>query len=120
MLHKKSLKRVSDFALKSNVADLKDRVDKIHVDKINSIDILQGRNLVADNSYLYFDLAIKYIKTYDSLSSSAINTTYLTSWQSKGESDVKIMPPISLTYKFSPYLSTNPDGSMLAFFMEII
>ena len=36
----------SDFALKVHVADLKDRIDKIDVDKINIIDEIQGKNFV--------------------------------------------------------------------------
>ena len=34
----------SDFALKTNVAEIKNKVDDIDVDKINSIDELQGKN----------------------------------------------------------------------------
>ena len=43
----------SDFALKTNAAEIKKKVDDIDVDKINSIDELQGKNCVED-SYLYF------------------------------------------------------------------
>ena len=34
----------SNFALKTNVAEIKKRVDDIDVDKMNSIDELQGKN----------------------------------------------------------------------------
>ena len=34
----------SDFALKTNVAEIKKKVDDIDVAKINSIDELQGKN----------------------------------------------------------------------------
>ena len=44
----------SDLALKTNVAEIKSRVDNIDVDKINSIDVLQGKQIVASN-YLYFN-----------------------------------------------------------------
>ena len=36
----------SDFALKTNVAEIKKKVDDIDVDKINIIDELQGKNYV--------------------------------------------------------------------------
>ena len=48
---------VSDFALKTNIAEIKDRVDKIDVDKINSIDKLQGKNFVEQN-YLDFETKV--------------------------------------------------------------
>ena len=43
----------SDFALKDNVAEIKENVDDIGVDKINSIDEIQRKNYVED-SFLYF------------------------------------------------------------------
>ena len=43
----------SDFAVKVNIAEIKKTVDDIDVNKINSIDELQGKNYVED-SYLYF------------------------------------------------------------------
>ena len=50
----KSLTKVdtSDFALKTNVAEIKKKVDGIDVGKINSMDKLQGKNYIED-SYLY-------------------------------------------------------------------
>ena len=36
----------SDFAIKTNVVEIKSRVDNIDVDKINTIDELQGKNLL--------------------------------------------------------------------------
>ena len=44
----------SDFALKTNVAEIKKKVDDIDVDKINGIDELQGKNYIED-SYLYLN-----------------------------------------------------------------
>ena len=43
----------SDFALKTNVAEIKKKVDSISVDKINCIDELQRKNLFEQN-YLLF------------------------------------------------------------------
>ena len=51
----------SDFALKSNVAEIKKRVDDIDVNKINSIDEIQGRNYVKD-SYLYLNQEYEYFE----------------------------------------------------------
>ena len=39
----------SDFALKTNVAEIKKKVDDIDVDKIDFIDELQGKNFVEDS-----------------------------------------------------------------------
>ena len=36
----------SDFALKTNVAEIKEKVDNIDVNKIHSIDELQGKNIL--------------------------------------------------------------------------
>ena len=44
----------SDFALKTNVAEIKKKVDDIDIDKINGIDELQGKNYIED-SYLYLN-----------------------------------------------------------------
>ena len=89
----------SDFALKLNVAEIKEKVDDIDVDKINGIDELQGKNYVED-SYLYCESVAKYLATYK----SSDNNTYLTAWQSRGKSNIKITPPISLTHYFSPVI----------------
>ena len=52
----KSLTKVdtSDFALKTNIAEIKKKVDGIDVAKINRIDELQGKNYIED-SYLYLN-----------------------------------------------------------------
>ena len=50
-----------DFALKTNVAEIKKKNDDIDVDKINDIDELQGKNYVEDN-YLYFGQKYEYVK----------------------------------------------------------
>ena len=59
----KSLAKVdtSDFALKTNVAEIKKKVDDIDIDKINGIDELQGKNYVED-SYLYLNQKYKCFK----------------------------------------------------------
>ena len=85
----------SDFALKANVAEIKKKVHSIDVDKL---DELQGKNYVED-SYLYFEDASKYLTTH-----KASDNTYVKAWQSKGRSNMKTTPPISLTHKFSPIL----------------
>ena len=90
----------SDFALKTNVAKIKSKVDDIDVDKINTIDEIQGKNYVEEESYLYFEETMKYLTTYK----ASDNNTYVTSWQSRGKSNIKITPPISLTHKFSPII----------------
>ena len=72
----------SDFALKVNVAEIK-KVDDIDVDKINSIDELQGKNYVED-SFLYFKLEQRYLET------PKFTKTNVFSWKSVGLSDEKI------------------------------
>ena len=42
----------SDFALKTNVAEIKKKIDDIDVDKINSIHELQEKNLFEQNYLL--------------------------------------------------------------------
>ena len=49
---------------------------------------------------MYFDQAINYITTNKS-SDTTDSKTYVTLWQSRGKSDTKMTPPISLTHKFS-------------------
>ena len=51
-----------DFALNTNVAEIKKRVDGIDVDKIDFIDELQGKNYIED-SYLYFTPEYRYFET---------------------------------------------------------
>ena len=69
---------ISSFTLKSNLADLKTKVDKIDFERINSIDTLQGKNLVEQN-YLVFESKYKYFKTF-----ADSHFTYALSWESKG------------------------------------
>ena len=52
----------SDFALKTNVAEIKKKVNDIDVDKIGFIDELQGKNYI-EGSYLYLNQKYKYFKT---------------------------------------------------------
>ena len=52
----------SDFALKTNAAEIKKKVDDIDVDKIDFIDEFQGKNYIED-SYLYFTPEYRYFKT---------------------------------------------------------
>ena len=51
----------STIASKTNLADLKTRVDRIDVNKINCTDALQGKNLVED-SYLFFEPEHRYFE----------------------------------------------------------
>ena len=71
----------SNFALKTNVAEIKKKVDDIDIDKINDIDELQGKIFVED-SYLYFKPEYRYFTT------SAIKSVL--SWKSIGLSDEKL------------------------------
>ena len=57
----KEFKNNSDFALKTNVAEIKKKVDDINVDKIDFIDELQGKNYI-EESYLYLNQKHKYFK----------------------------------------------------------
>ena len=51
----------SDFALKTNVAEIKKKVDDIDIDKMNGIDEFQGKNYVGD-SYLYLSQKYQYFE----------------------------------------------------------
>ena len=53
----------SDFTLKTNIAEIKKKVDDIDVDKIDFIDELQGKYYI-EGSYLYLNQKYKYFK-YD-------------------------------------------------------
>ena len=70
----------SDFALETNVAEIKKKVDDIDVDKINSIDELQGKKLFEQNYWL-LKSAYKYFKT---LTDSTEDIDYAYYWQSDG------------------------------------
>ena len=65
----------SDFALKTNVAEIKKKVDGIDVAKINNIDELQGKNYIED-SYLYLNQKYKYFEA------DKTDSKKLLSWQS--------------------------------------
>ena len=71
----------SDFALKTNVAEIKMKVDDIDVDKIDFIDELQGKNFVED-TYLFFKPEYRYFKT------TGIKSVL--SWKSIGLSNEKL------------------------------
>ena len=93
----------SDFTLKTNVVEIKKKVDDIDIDKINGIDELQGKNYIED-SYLYLNQNYKYFKT---------DIKKLLSWQSAGISNEKLTP-IKLTKSLSllhekakPYLKVS-------------
>ena len=51
----------SDFALKTDAAEIKKKVDNIDVDKIDFIDGLHGKSFVEDG-YLYFKPEYRYFK----------------------------------------------------------
>ena len=103
-----SLRKVdtSDFALKTNVAEIKKKVDGIYVDKIDFIDELQGKNNIED-SYLYLNQKYKYFKE------DKTDTRKLLSWQSAGISNEKLTPikdtnsPSLLFEKTKPYLKIS-------------
>ena len=71
----------SDFALKTNVAEIKKKDDDIDVDKIDFLDELERKNFVED-SYLYFKPEYRYFKTTD--------IKFVLSWKSIGLSDEKL------------------------------
>ena len=75
----------SDFALKTNVAEITSRVDDIDVDKINNIDLFPGQNYV-EGSYLYFKQRYEYFKI------DKVNPHKLLSWKSAGVSDETFEP----------------------------
>ena len=70
----------SDFALKTNVTEIRKTVDDINVDKIDFIDELQGKNYIED-SYLHLNQKYKYFKT---------DIKKLLSWQSVEISNEKL------------------------------
>ena len=51
----------SDFALKTDAAEIKKKVDNIDVDKIDFIDGLHGKSFVEDG-YLHFKPEYRYFK----------------------------------------------------------
>ena len=76
----------SDFALKTNVAEIKKKVDDIDVDKIDLIDELQGKNHFEQN-YLLFKSEYKY---FNIVKDSTKNIDYTFYWQSDGLMNSKI------------------------------
>ena len=94
---------ISDFALKTNVAEIKKKVD---LDKIDFIDELQGKNFVED-SYLHFKPEYRYFKT------TGIKSVL--SWISIGLSHEKLKPiqddnfPEPLYDKEKAYLNLRND-----------
>ena len=75
-----------DFALKTNVAEIKSRVDNINVNKISIVDELQGKKFV-ENSYLYFNQKYEYFEI------DKVNPHKIMSWKSAGISNEKLEPP---------------------------
>ena len=71
----------SDFSWKTNVAEIKKKVDDVNVNEIDFIDELQGKNFAEDN-YLYFKPEYRYFKT------TGIKSVL--SWKSIGLSDEKL------------------------------
>ena len=100
----------SDFALKVNVAEIKKKVDDIYVDKINSIDELQGKHYVED-SFLYFKPEQRYLETLK------LTKTNVFSWKSVGLSDEKIK---SSGETYSPTLSFDKEKIYLTFNGDIL
>ena len=76
----------SDFALKTNVAEIKKKADDVDLGKINIIDEHQGKNIV-ENSYLYFRQKYKYFEI------DKANPRKPLPWKSTGISNEKIEPP---------------------------
>ena len=96
----------SNFALKTNVAEIKKRFDDIYVDKISSIDELHGKNYVK-GSYLYLN------QEYDYFEIHKVNPHKFLSWKSAGVSNEKSEPrkdensPKVLFEEIWPYLKTE-------------
>ena len=93
----------SDFALKTNVAEIKKKVDDTDIDKIDFIDELQGQNYFKD-SYLYLIQKYKYFEV------DKTDAQKFLSWQSAGTSNENLKPikaensPTLLFEKTKPYL----------------
>ena len=98
----------SDFALKTNVAEIKNKVDSIDVDKIDFIDELQGN---VEDSFLYFKPEQRYLET------SKLTKTNAFSWKSVGLSDEKIK---SSGESYSPTLSFDKKKIYLTFNSDIL
>ena len=94
----------SDFALKSNVAEIKSKIDEIEFDKISSIDILEGKNLIEQNYVVYVSMN-KYL-------SKASNDEDILSWKSMGVSNDAFK---TLYSNFAPQLK-HPYSHMKVYF----
>ena len=100
----------SSFALNTNLADLKIKVDRIDFDKINSTDALQGKNLVEQN-YLVLEPEYRYLK----ITASASIFDTVTSWESKGLSDEKTFPQKISGTNLSPGFNYSNGESSAVF-----
>ena len=98
----------SDFALKTNVPEIKKKVDDIDVAKINSIDELQGKNYVED-SYLYFKPEHIYFEI------TSIKSVL--SWKSIGLSDEKLK---SIPDDYFPELWYDKERTCLNFRKDVL
>ena len=98
----------SDFALKTNVAEIIKKVDDTDVDKIDLIDELQAKNFVED-SYLYFKPEYRYFKT------TGIKS--ILSWKSIGLSDEKLK---SIGDDYSPELWHDKVMTYLNFRKDVL
>ena len=93
----------SDFVLKTNLSELKDKADKIDINKINVIDKLQGKHFVESN-YLYFN------PNYENFKVDETNSHRFLSWKAIRVSNEKFKPPEDkntpklLFEKTGPYL----------------
>ena len=76
----------SNFALKTNVAEIKNKVDGIDINKKNIMDEPQGKNFVK-SSYLYLNREYEYFEI------DKINPHKPLSWKSAGISNEKLEPP---------------------------
>ena len=100
----------SDFTLKTNVAEIIKKVDDIDVDKINTMDKLQGKNYV-EYSFLYFKPEQRYLET------SKLTKTNVFSWKSIGLSDENIK---SSGETYSATLSFDKEKIYLTFSSDIL
>ena len=93
----------SSFALKTNLTDLKTKVNKINLDKINSIDALQGKTLVKKNHFV-FEPKYKYFKNFLKNSTECVS-----SWESKGLFNEKVVSTKIENTDFSPQVYYYSD-----------
>ena len=91
----------SDFALKTNFAEIKKKVDDTDIDEINGIDELQGKNYT-EGSYLYLNQKYKFFKH------DKTDTQKLLSWQSGGISNEKLTPIKDINSPSLMFENTKP------------